>query len=484
MKKRLLAMMMAIVMVMTLLPTSALAAGGDTGLQEGQVRATKALVLDNENKPAVDADGYYTVQITVQGKPKQAENGSNADVVLVVDNSGSMDSSVGEPCNTPKEKFEKHYAVLWYSYTCPTCGAKYTSSLAGFLWDERPERCTGQKGKTPRIDAAKAVGKEFANSILTTGTGNRLAVIGFAHHEDNGGVDEEALTVSQDLTDNLTEINKQIDQMKADGGTNYTAALAKAQEYLNNRTDTTRPGYVIFISDGAPGLSGKSLNDPQWNGSAQIQQLKADSITVYTVGIALGTDAANYLKSMASDNQDEHFINVSTVNYKDEMSKILQTWATKINSIPAGRNATITDVVNTDDFGYEMVGTPSNVTNANGTVTWNIGDITEEPQSIQFKVKPKDGKYGTLYTNESVELSYTNCDGRKQQIKDTKATTEPQIGNPYIEIANPARAYTVEYYYNGEKGAAPTGAPTGSTANAGDTVTIVRVQCSSPSRLR
>lgn len=35
MKKRMLAMMMAIVMVMTLLPTSALAAGGDTGLQEG-----------------------------------------------------------------------------------------------------------------------------------------------------------------------------------------------------------------------------------------------------------------------------------------------------------------------------------------------------------------------------------------------------------------------------------------------------------------
>ncbi len=465
--------MMAIVMVMTLLPTSALAAGGDTGLQEGQVRATKALVLDDNNQPKVDADGYYTVQITVQGKPTQAENGSNADVVLVVDNSGSMGSGVGEPCNTPKEAFEKHYTVLWYSYTCPTCGAKYTSSLAGLLWDERPEQCTGQKGKIPRIDAAKAVGKEFTNSILAAGTGNQLAVIGFAHNKDRGGVDEKALTVSQDLTDNLTEINKQIDQMKADGGTNYTAALAKAQEYLNNRSDKTRPGYVIFISDGAPGLSGDSLNDSKWNGSAQIQQLKADSITVYTVGIALGTDAANYLKSMASDNQDEHFINVSTVNYKDEMSKILQTWATKINSIPAGRNATITDVVNTDEFDYKMVGTPSNVTNANGTVTWNIGDITEEPQSIQFKVKPKNGEYGTLYTNNSVTLSYTDCEGRNQQIQDTKdMTTEPKIGNPYIEIANPARAYTVEYYYNGEKGAAPTGAPTSGTANVGDTVTI------------
>ena len=463
-------MMMAIVMVMTLLPTSALAAGGDTGLQEGQVRATKALVLDNKNQPAVDPEGYYTVQITVQGKPKQAENGSKADVVLVVDNSGSMSSSVGEPCNTPKDQFAEKNEGLWYSYTCPNCGAEYSKTL---FWDTRPEYCTGQKGNTPRIDAAKDVSKEFANSILAEGTDNKLAVIGFAHNKDNGGVDDKALTVSQELTTDKSLIDTKIDQMKADGGTNYTAALAKAQEYLNNRTDTTRPGYVIFISDGAPGRSGDSLNDSNWNGSTQIEQLKTAGITVYTVGIALEADAENYLRNMASENQDEHFINVSTTKYKDEMSAILQTWATKINSIPAGRDAKITDVVNTGEFEYKMENTPE-VTNdtATGTITWNIGDITEEPQSIRFKVKPKNGEYGTLYTNESVELSYTNCNNEAKKIKDTKTTTEPEIGNPYIEIANPARDYTVEYYYNGEKGNAPTGAPTNGTANVSDTVTI------------
>lgn len=477
-EKKMLAMMMAIVMVMTLLPTSALAAAGDTDLQEGAVRATKALVLNDENQPAVDPEGYYTVQITVQGKPKQAENGSNADVVLVVDNSGSMGSSVGEPCNTPKDKFTKENEVLWYSYTCPTCGAKYTSSLevlGHFIWDERPDQCTGQKGKIARIDAAKDVSKEFAKNILAAGTDNQLAVIGFAHNKDNGGVDEEALTVSQDLTTDKDLIDTKIDQMKADGGTNYTAALDRAKDYLNNRTDTNRPGYVIFISDGAPGRSGDSLNDSKWNGSTQIEQLKTAGITVYTVGIALEADAANYLKSMASKNQDEHFINVSTTTYKDEMSEILQTWATKINSIPAGSNATITDVVNTDEFDYKMVGTPSDVTNnaATGTITWNIGDITEEPQSIRFKVKPKDGKYGKLYTNNSVTLSYTDCEGQNQQIQDTKdMTTEPKIGNPYIKIANPARAYTVEYYYDDVKDAAPAGAPMSGTANVGDTVTI------------
>lgn len=221
--------MMAIVMVMTLLPTSALAVGGDTGLQEGAVHATKTLVLNNENQPVKDPDGYYTVQITVQGKPKQAANGSNADVVLVVDNSGSMSSKVGEPCNTPKAQFEPHDMPGWTRYTCPNCGAKYSKT---WLWDTRPEFCTGQKGETPRIDAAKAVSQEFANSILAEGTGNKLAVIGFAHNKNNGGVDKEALTVAQGLTDDKNLIDTGIDQMKADGGTNYTAALAQAQEYL------------------------------------------------------------------------------------------------------------------------------------------------------------------------------------------------------------------------------------------------------------
>ncbi len=104
--------------------------------------------------------------------------------------------------------------------------------------------------------------KEFANSILAEGTGNKLAVIGFAHNKDNGGVDKEALTVSQDLTDNKSLIDTKINQMKADGGTNYTAALDEAQEYLNGRSESdkaNRPGYVIFISDGAPGRTGESF---------------------------------------------------------------------------------------------------------------------------------------------------------------------------------------------------------------------------------
>lgn len=99
---------------------------------------------------------------------------------------------------------------------------------------------------TKRIVAATNVSKEFASSILSY-NGNQVAVIGFSHDSKKGGTDPKAIKVSQELTNNVNDVNTEIDKMKADGGTNYTAALDKAYTYLDNRSDKTRPGYVIFI---------------------------------------------------------------------------------------------------------------------------------------------------------------------------------------------------------------------------------------------
>ena len=160
--------------------------------------------------------------------------------------------------------------------------------------------------------------------------------------------------MKQRLTDNLANVNTAIDNMQAKGGTNYSAALQQAYNYLNARTDKSqsRPAYVVFISDGAPGYSGKSLNDTQSNGAKQIAALKNAHVTVYTVGIALDTAPANYLKNMASDVQDEHFRNVTGTDYKDQLAKILDKWANQINKAPAGTDAKIVDVINTEDVTF------------------------------------------------------------------------------------------------------------------------------------
>ena len=71
--------------------------GTDKTDAPGEVTATKTLF----NKEP-DTDGNYTIQLTVQGNPITQESHSAADVVLVVDNSESMNDSVVERCNAPK----------------------------------------------------------------------------------------------------------------------------------------------------------------------------------------------------------------------------------------------------------------------------------------------------------------------------------------------------------------------------------------------
>lgn len=435
MKRRIIAALMCLCMLVGLLPMSAFAA------DPGTVTAKKELVNSTP-----DENGNYTIKLTVQGEPVEIPSASAADVVLVVDNSGSMASSVGEPCETSKEEFNRKWTVLWWRYTCPNCGARYSSSLAGWLWDTRPEKCTGQKGAEPRIDTAKNVSKTFAQSILNGENDNQLAVIGFAHKSENGGPnDADALFVTQPLTNDLTQINNKIDKMDADGGTNYSAALQQAYTWLNGREDKSRPAYVIFISDGAPGLSGESIENPQWNGSNQAAALKRDGVTLYTIGIALTDEESDYLKSLATDSN--HYINVTGTNYATQLEKVLLEWASHINSVPAGRNAVMTDVVNADYFEVVESSLPTGVTlGSDGkTLTWNIGNIPKDGVSVEFKIKPKDSflnsftETQTVNTNTNVSLAYVDYNGASQTIP------KEQIGDPTVTLTGTKPSFTVTW---------------------------------------
>ena len=442
MKRRIIAALMCLCMLVGLLPMSAFAA------DPGTVTATKDVISQTPDK-----NGNYTIKLTVQGEPVEIPSESAADVVLVVDNSGSMASSVGDPCLTPKSEFDRELTFLWYRYTCPNCGARYSSSLGGWLWDTRPNECTGQIGAEPRIDTAKKVSKTFAGTILNGENDNQLAVIGFAHNQDNGGAnDSGALFVRQGLTNNLTQANSAIDKMDADGGTNYSAALQQAYDWLNEREDTTRPAYVIFISDGAPGRSGESIGNSRWDGSDQATALKRDGVTLYTIGIALTDDESNYLESLATD--PNHYINVTGTNYATQLEEVLLEWASHINSVPAGKNAVMTDVVNTEYFDV-VTPLPAGVTlGGDGkTLVWNIGAIPKDGTSVEITIKPKADVLNTITgtktvnTNTNVSLTYVDYNGADQTIP------KEQIGDPTVNLIGTKPAeYLLTYEGNAQSG--------------------------------
>ena len=372
--KRILSCAMAAVMHLAMMPTTALAAG-----EQGQVTITKSLVSETP-----DADGNYTIKLTVQGNPIAQNVESNADVVLVVDCSGSM---------------------------------------------EEPYR-------NPRIDTAKAAGQVFANGILTDNSNNRMAVIGFSSREFSffwgwfgNPWSGNPIKVKTDLTADMTTISNAISRMRAGGGTDYTSALQEAYNILDGRSDKTRPGYVIFISDGAPGLNGESQGNPNWNGSEQIRQLKNDGITIYTIGIALGDEPANYMRGMATSS--DHFINISDANLQAQLSGVLSSWATQINSIPAGTNAVMTDVINSEFFEYVSADEALQYDDAENKLTWQIGEITEAEKSATFKIKPKGDWTGAQNTNLSCVLTYTDPEDTEHtlQAESPKVTLEAQEEN-------------------------------------------------------
>ena len=432
--KRTLSFLLTFVMLCSLLPMTAMA----KELQPGEVAASKTASYDAKNHEV-------TITMTVEGKEASQITPSKADVVLVVDNSGSMVSSVGEPCKTPSSEF-KDAGQGWVE--CPECGAQYYRGFIGWFV---PDLCTGEKGKEPRIDTAKNVGKTFADSILSGENDNQMAVIGFAHGEKDWFGSTDAIRQKLGLTDNVTNVKNTLDKMVADGGTDYTSALQEAHNMLNGRSETDRPGYVVFISDGAPGKQGSSIGDSNWDGSKQAGEIKEAGYGLYTIGIALDDEADDHLESLASDN---HYKNVTGTNYASELEELLKEWAEEINTVPAGKDAVLVDTIS-EDFTLKP---NQNVENLafdyeNNRVTWNVGEITEEGKEVSFVVIPKEGVYGeNIPTNAEAKLTYTDVNGESQTLN---------VANATVNIPAPV-AETVTLTYDANGG---TGAPETATVN-------------------
>lgn len=420
--KRTLSFLLTFVMLCSLLPMTAMAVPGD-------VTASKTAAYNKKT-------GEVTITMTVQGESVTQSTASKADVVLVVDNSGSMKEV--KLCNTPKEEFERH--TLYYK--CPQCGKKYT-----LLYSE--DFCTNPIGDTPRIDTAKEVGKVFATNILSEDNQNKMAVIGFAGDTNWLGQKKDAIKVKQDLTNNVNAVTGALDEMNADGGTDYTSALQEAYNMLAGRGETDRPGYVIFISDGAPGEQGESIGDPEWDGSEQAEKIKDAKYQLYSIGIELDDKADSHLKSLASDN---HYQNVTGTNYASELEELLKEWAEEINTVPAGTDAVMTDTINTEAFEYvkDSAETKTGTISVdNGVVTWNIGAIPNGKATATFKVKPivtpeQDTEYKT---NTDVTLTYKDSNDQEQTIP------KGQIGEPKVLIpGTKAETVTLTYHANGGTG--------------------------------
>lgn len=441
MKKRFLSIVLAVLMLVGIMPISAIAADAEPPIAETGV-STKT--SENTTGPKLEKSAQWVdekagiAKITIQVTGEQpTQSTKKTDIVLVIDRSLSMTRD-----------------------------------------DYRNRR--------DWLDNAKKAAKAFANKVLTGDPNVRIAVVAYA-----------AKTIDdRDFSSDLKTVKQHIDAINTENddwhGTNIQAGIHSARERFKSTGNRDADKFMIVLADGAPNyrfgiFKGKSTwqltsqqaaayhikTDYRENGKQYFPNLytadsttfsynnsdimdedsgycytatvseayaakATDGITCYAIGygIASGSSLINALMySIAST--DAGFVNAGTdVN---AITKVFSDIATDIQY--KAHDVTLTDTMGAgftylanETYPSNPVVTPSA---GNKTVTWDVADkLGDETKTLTFYVqydKQNLTEAETLPTNTSASLSY----------KDNKGNAQPNITVASPEIEN--LAFTVTY---------------------------------------
>lgn len=325
-------------------------------IQKGDVRnevntvGSTTSAGDVELKKTVEKtneEGIYKVTLTAKGKNKVTTESQYADIytVVVLDTSGSMEKVV---CVNRPFIVCKEWADIKY-----------------------PEAVKGTK--------------VFANTLLSKYPNAQLALLTFSSN----------VKKARDF-DNIGFDN--VIYPDPDGLTNLGAAIQTADEMLaeKKKSDTNAKLYMVILSDGYP--ERQTVNHT----TAANHAKNVTGVEIFTIGYDTDEDTQELLQGVATDKN--HY---SNADGNDVAQKFTDIAGSIEISVPAGRNATITDTI-ADGFSY-VEGSGNNATVDGKKISFNLDEITEEGETVSFKIKiDKDLPTDWYPTNDKADITYTD----------------------------------------------------------------------------
>lgn len=236
--KRLLTWVLVLVMALSLLPLNALAANGPETDSSSGMNFDKRLVDD---KP--DSDGNYTIQMTAQATGTTTTKVEPMDIVLVLDQSGSMaDDFNGK--TTYKDEARRQYAMK--------------AAVNSFIGE---------------------VAAKYSDDA-----DHRMAIVTF---DDNAKTLAGWTAVNSDGADALTSEISDLPK-EPEGATNVGAGMQMAKNLMNDAytgNNTDRQKTVIVFTDGVPTTASDFSTTVANAAIAAAKDMKDNGVTIYTVGI-------------------------------------------------------------------------------------------------------------------------------------------------------------------------------------------------------
>ncbi len=291
MKKRLLALFLAFVMAMSLLPVSVFADGVTgvplQGTKNDPITANSNGVTVNKYV-SVDEEGNYslTLEAYAENKVTSTTTTTPLDIVLVLDTSGSMDYNFGgESTNNDNEK---RITAL-------------KTAVSSFI--DEVAKNAAETNADHQISIVKFAGKE-SNEI-----GNKTYAWGYNYSQ----IVTRLTPVTG--TTGAEKLKDHVSALIAGGATRADYGMAKAKEVLQ-REQRNSEKVVIMFTDGVP-TSGTDYEASVAHGAVNTaKELKDAGVTVYTIGIFSGADPSD-----TSTNANE-FMNAVSSKYPNAKSEV------------------------------------------------------------------------------------------------------------------------------------------------------------------
>ena len=351
-------------------PMAVAALDGNNG--NGGSNNNNGLVL---SKKAEQVEGGYkiTMEAYATGQSSTTVSTTPADIVLVLDMSGSMNGCLvcGQSDTTTHQRYEavyeldtdKNYYIYnpsgyYQYYKVEYCNGQHNSSWynhnGGWVQSNlgyrqhgdnilTPKTSAGDTTQgsvqfytqitencTPRINALKSAVNGFINSVNEKSSESQIAIVKFAGtkrdtvgDEVYGSYDYNYSQIVKPLTkvdgNGKTELQNAITALSAGGATSADYGMEHAETIIAGSANNGHNKVVVMFTDGEPN-HGSGFNAGVANNTiAASKRIKDIGATVYTIGVFAGADGTP-VTSWNGVNNTNKYMHLVSSNYKNATS--------------------------------------------------------------------------------------------------------------------------------------------------------------------
>ena len=357
MKKKFLALVLTLAMVLSLVPATALATNGtQEGNNQGPVEVTGSNNDQNltmKKTVIPNTDGTYTVHLEsyATGEVTNTSTTKSSDIVLLLDVSGSMseryatkdtyslydgynnhwlkyystthwglwyktDANIYVPVSVDKEdNFGSSNDKYTYSYTkdgekviIEESTGRYTQPTTQFYYKT--------DATVTKMDALKEAVNAFIDDVAEKSPTSQISIVKFAGKESNVIGDgtyrdgpytynytQVVKVLTQVNSSGATELKDAVSLLNAAGATSSDYGLKKAKDALKS---AKQDKVIVLFTDGEPNHSDGFDYEVATTAVNTAKTLKQGKTTIYTVGVFENTtnDINQYMSSVSSNYPD------------------------------------------------------------------------------------------------------------------------------------------------------------------------------------